>query len=232
MAAHQAPPSLGFSRQEHWSGLSFPSAMHESEKWKWSRSVVQSCPTLSDPMDCSLPGSPVHGIFQARVLEWGVIKYPWALPKSGSIFMHSICNRHNYNDYLINVYAVLSRSVLSNSCVTPWTVAHQAPLSMGILQAIILEWVAMPSSRGSSQPRHQTQVSCIAGRFFTVWATKYLLYLTLCANGFCLIATHENYLNILLQQGHFNIFLLQARTFKKRLCWFRYTGFVMLYPAF
>ena len=38
-AAHQAPPSLGFSRQEHWSGLPFPSPMHESEKWKWSRSV-------------------------------------------------------------------------------------------------------------------------------------------------------------------------------------------------
>ena len=40
MAAHQAPPSLGFSRQEHWNGLPFPSPMHESEKWKWSRSVV------------------------------------------------------------------------------------------------------------------------------------------------------------------------------------------------
>ena len=39
-AAHQAPPSLGFFRQEHWSGLPFPSPMHESEKWKWSRSVV------------------------------------------------------------------------------------------------------------------------------------------------------------------------------------------------
>ena len=39
-AAHQASPSLGFSRQEHWSGLPFPSPMHESEKWKWSRSVV------------------------------------------------------------------------------------------------------------------------------------------------------------------------------------------------
>ena len=36
----QAPPSLGFSRQEHWSGLPFPSPMHESEKWKWSRSVA------------------------------------------------------------------------------------------------------------------------------------------------------------------------------------------------
>ena len=39
-AAHQAPPSLGSSRQEHWSGLPFPSPMHESEKSKWSRSVV------------------------------------------------------------------------------------------------------------------------------------------------------------------------------------------------
>ena len=40
MAAYQAPPSLGFSRQEHWSGLPFPSAVHESEKWKWRRSVM------------------------------------------------------------------------------------------------------------------------------------------------------------------------------------------------
>ena len=39
-SAHQAPPSLGFSRQEHWSGLPFPSPMHESGKWKGSRSVV------------------------------------------------------------------------------------------------------------------------------------------------------------------------------------------------
>ena len=54
---------------------------------------------------------------------------------------------------------VLSGSVMSDS-VIPWTVAGQAPLSMGILQASILEWVAMPSCRGSSQPRHQTQVYC------------------------------------------------------------------------
>ena len=42
----------------------------------------------------------------------------------------------------------------------------------GILQARILEWVAFPFSKGSSQPRDQTQVSCIAGRFFTNWATR------------------------------------------------------------
>ena len=55
---------------------------------------------------------------------------------------------------------------------TPWAVTHLAPLSMGILQARILEWVAMPSSRGSSQPKDWTQVSHNAGRFFTIWATK------------------------------------------------------------
>ena len=71
------------------------------QKLKWSE-VTQSCLTLCDPMDCSLPGSSVRGIFQARVLEW----------------------------------------------------------------------VAISFSRGSSQPRDQTQVSCIAGRCFTVWATR------------------------------------------------------------
>ena len=69
-------PSLGFSRQGHWSGLPFPSPMHESEKWKWSCSFVpdskslQLCLMLCDLMDCSLHGSSVHGILQARMLEW------------------------------------------------------------------------------------------------------------------------------------------------------------------
>jgi len=44
-------------------------------KVKSEREVTQSCPTLRDPMDCSLPGSSVHGIFQARVLEWGAIAF-------------------------------------------------------------------------------------------------------------------------------------------------------------
>ena len=58
---YQAPPSLGFSRQEHWSGLPFPSPVHESEKWKWSRSVVY---------DSSLP----HGLQPTRLLR------PWDFP--------------------------------------------------------------------------------------------------------------------------------------------------------
>jgi len=44
-------------------------------KMKSESEVAQSCPTLIDPMDCSLPGSSVHGIFQARVLEWGAIAF-------------------------------------------------------------------------------------------------------------------------------------------------------------
>ena len=44
-------------------------------KVKSEREVTQSCPTLRDPMDCSLPGSSIHGIFQARVLEWGAIAF-------------------------------------------------------------------------------------------------------------------------------------------------------------
>ena len=69
---------------------------------QWSESeVTQSCLTLCDPMDCSPPGSSVHGVFQARILEWGAISF----------------------------------------------------------------------SRGSSQPRDQTWVSYMAGRFFIIWAT-------------------------------------------------------------
>ena len=66
------------------------------------RKSIFSCPTLCNPLDCSLPGSSVHGILQARVLEW----------------------------------------------------------------------VAISFSRGSSRPRDQTQVSCIVGRCFIVWATR------------------------------------------------------------
>ena len=44
-------------------------------KVKSESEVAQSCPTLRDPMDCSLPGSSAHGIFQARVLEWGAIAF-------------------------------------------------------------------------------------------------------------------------------------------------------------
>ena len=71
-AAHQAPPSLGFSRQEQWSGFLFPSPMHESEKWKWSRSVLS---------DSSWP----HGLQPTRLL------CPWDFPsKSTGVGCHCL----------------------------------------------------------------------------------------------------------------------------------------------
>ena len=72
-AAHQAPPSLGFSRKNTGVGCHF---LLQRMKVKSENEATQSCPTLRDPMDYSLPGSSVHGIFQARVLEWGAIALP------------------------------------------------------------------------------------------------------------------------------------------------------------
>ena len=71
-AAHQAPRSLGFSGQEHWRGLPFPSPMHESEKWKWSRSVMSN------------PSWP-HGLQPTRLLR------PWDFPgKSTGVGCHCL----------------------------------------------------------------------------------------------------------------------------------------------
>ena len=89
--AQHAPQSMGSSRQEYWSGLPCPppgslpnpGLLHcrqilyhlshqgsPTEPLKSESEVAQLCPTLCDPMDCSPPGSPVHGILQARILEW------------------------------------------------------------------------------------------------------------------------------------------------------------------
>ena len=87
-ATHQVPPSTGFSRQAYWSGSPFPSPVHESE-------VAQSCPTLHNPMDCSLPGSSVHGIFLARGLEWGAIAL--------SVNYHGILQKVNSQQLLISL---------------------------------------------------------------------------------------------------------------------------------
>ena len=62
-------------------------------------------------------------------------------------------------------------------CQTLWNPMDYTVLVHGILQARILVWVAFPFSRGSSQPRNQTGVSCTAGRFFTNWAMREALEL-------------------------------------------------------
>ena len=94
MAAHQAPPSLGFSRQEHWSGLPFPSPMHESEKWKWSRSVMSNS---------SWP----HGLQPTRLL------HPWDFPgKSTGVGCHCLHMQlywpfEFYNSLYIYLYLII-----------------------------------------------------------------------------------------------------------------------------
>jgi len=72
MAAHQAPPSLDSPGKNTGVGCHF---LLQCMKVKSESEVAQSCPTLCDPVDCSLPGSSIHGIFQARVLEWGAIAF-------------------------------------------------------------------------------------------------------------------------------------------------------------
>ena len=72
-AAHQAPLSMGFPRQEYWTGLPFPSPVVKYEASEVSEVKSLRRVTLCDPMDCSPPGSSVYGILQARILEWGAV---------------------------------------------------------------------------------------------------------------------------------------------------------------
>ena len=90
-AAHQAPPSLGFSRQEHWSGLPFPSPMQESEKWKWSHSVVS---------DSSQP----HGLQPTRLLR------PWDFPgKSAGVGCHCLLQIMSIPKHNNSVFVCVAR---------------------------------------------------------------------------------------------------------------------------
>ena len=91
--ASQAPPSMGFSRQEHWSGLPFPSPMHESEKWKWSCSVVS---------DSVRP----HGLQPTRLL------CPWDFPgKSTGVGCHCLLRHIGQWDPYINVFISSSHPI-------------------------------------------------------------------------------------------------------------------------
>ena len=143
MAAHQASPSLGFSRQEHWSGLPFPSPMHESEKWKWRHSVMSRVRLFAIPWTAAYQAPLSMGV--SRQEYWSRVPLPSLKVKVNQSFL-TLCSPIDY-------------------------AVH------GILQARILEWAAIPFSRGSSQPRVWTQVSCLAGGFFTSWATREALFI-------------------------------------------------------
>ena len=131
-------------------------------KVKSESDVAQSCPTLSNPMDCSLPGSCVPGIFQARVLELGchcLLRY---------ICIHyALIHTLNICIYIKHLFWFGLVAKLCPTLVDPMDCSLPGSSVHGILQARTLEWVAISFSRGSFQPRNQTQVFCIAGRLFT-----------------------------------------------------------------
>ena len=105
-------------------------------KVKSESEVAQSSPTLRDPMDCSLPSSSAHGIFQARVLEWGAIAFSTLSP---CMHVKSLVVSNSWNPL---------------NCSPPGSSVH------GILQAWRLEWVAMPSHPGIKPESHY--VSCMS----------------------------------------------------------------------
>ena len=120
MAAHQAPPSLGFSRQEHWNGLPFPSPMHESEKWKWSRSVVSDSyrPTRL-------------GVYQATRLLC-----PWDFPgKSIGVGCHCLLHQ-NLGHSIFEGHIQPNESVMLSSTCKKLLNCH------GRLQEMGLSWVS------------------------------------------------------------------------------------------
>ena len=113
MAVHQALPPLGFSRQEHWSELPFPSPTHESEKWKWSHSVV------SDPQ---WP----HGLQPSRLL------CPWDFPgKSPGVGCHCLLRQNlleltpkkrcPFHHRGLECKSRESRDTWSNRQIRPWS---------------------------------------------------------------------------------------------------------------
>ena len=93
-------------------------------------------------------------------------------PRRSSNSLRSVCSglRLTSCPHRCSIVVFYSVCMLSHAQLFahPWTVACQTPLCMGILQARILEWVAISYSRGSFRPRDQTCVSCIVGRYFTI----------------------------------------------------------------
>ena len=134
--------------------------------------VAKSCLTLCNPMDCIACQAPLSmgflfhppgdhltqewNLSLLQLLPWWEDCLPLSHPGSPKLYMK------------VKVLFLQSCPILCDpmNCSFPGSSVH------GILQARILEWVAIPFSRGSSHPREQTWVPCIAGRFFTVWATR------------------------------------------------------------
>ena len=142
---------------------------------------LQSCLTLCNPMDYSPPGSSVHGILQTRTLEWV------AMTSSRESFWPRDWTCVSCDSCIAGGFFKVDSLLLSHRGSPLWLLwkwKWKSALSLcdpmdytdhGILQARILERVAFPFSRESSQPRDQTEHSLIAGGFFTNWVIVGLL---------------------------------------------------------
>ena len=159
-------------------------------EWCESESeVAQSCPTLFDPMDYSPPGSSVRGIFQAIVLEWFAISFSRGSSRPRDRTQVSCIVGRRFTVWAtrespgnlspgINplfIFKSESESEVAQSCSTlcdPMDCSPPGSSNRGIFQAIVLEWIAISFSRGSSRPRDRTRVSRIVDRRFTILATR------------------------------------------------------------
>ena len=124
-------------------------------------------------MDCSLPGFSVHGILQSRILEWAAIPFSRGSSRPRDQTQTSCTAGRLFTVWVTREACVLC--LVTQSCLTlhdPMDCSPPGSSVHGILQSRILEWIAISLSRGYSWPRDPTQVSCIIGRFFTIWTTR------------------------------------------------------------
>ena len=208
MAAHQTPPSWGFSRQEQWSGLPFPSPMHESEVKVKSLSHVQ---LFATPWTAAYQAPPSMGFSRQEYLS-GVLLSRITQNTGFKIFILNCCSnvlltkfqkgfvivpkwscsnspssRHSSYPGTNQARPCLGSEIRQGRARSGWygrrpvdTLKSLSPIRLydstvhGILQARILEWVAFPSPRGSSWPRDQSQVSDVQ---------YYYLCVCVCANS-------------------------------------------------
>ena len=188
-AAHQAPCPWNSPGKNTGVGCHF---LLQCMKVKSESKAAQSCPTQSNPMDCSLPGSSIHGIFQQEYWNgchclFHLVPWPRIKPGPSSVKEQSTNHWAPENPPKANSWSCPQQPqvpldftifcqldccwitaclwlhlafVLGHfSCVRLFVMLWTGSSVQGILQARILEWVAMPFSRGSSQPRDCTLVS-------------------------------------------------------------------------
>ena len=148
MAAHQAPQSLGFSRQEHWSGLPFLSPMHESEKWKVKVKSLSPVWPWATPWTAAFQASPFMGF--SRQEHWSGVPLP-SPNLVLDIYLKSICSFYwikvfGTKIWILDIFLLLEyhTSILSqlpeqgktcvftNSCTQPFVVAAQLLSSVRI----------------------------------------------------------------------------------------------------